>query len=440
MSPEIAAIVSLGVVILLILLGCHVAVAMGGVALIFGFFFLGANSMLTQLPYSVWAVCSSYPLIAVPLFIFMGALLQRSEIVGKAFDTLYVLLGGLRGGLALSVIFICILFGACTGVAGAAVITMGLVALPVLLKYGYDKRLVAGTICAGGDLGVVIPPSIVLILYGAAGGVSIANLFTASIIPGIVLGVTYMIYIWVRCSMNPALGPALPPEERKKVPTRTLVINTATVIIPVLALIVAVLGSIMIGLAAPTEAASMGAVGALIICAAYRRLTFKVLKESVYETIRITSMAVIIVVGAKIFQNVFLHMGGARTVQDAILGLEFSTTMMVVILLFINFIMGMFMDWIGIIYILVPIYAPIVKALGVDPLWFGTIFCITLQISYMTPPFAYSVFFLKGVAPPDMTLGDMYRGAIPFVILQVIGLALFIAFPILVLWLPAVLA
>jgi len=405
------------------------------VALIFGFVMIG-GAMLPQSFLSVWNIMTCYPFAAVSLFVLMGVLLQYSGAADRLFGGLHLLLGRVGGGLTLTVMIIATIFGACTGIAGASVVTMGLLALPLMLKAGYDKRLASGTICAGGGLGVIIPPSVLLILYGPIAGVSIASLFTAAIIPGLVLSAIYLGYIYVRCRINPKLGPPMPAEERK-VPVQRLVRMTLVNLIPSLFLILAVLGSIMFGVAAPTEAAALGALGALIITIAYGKFSWQLLKSSVYDSIRIISMMIFIAVGAKIFTNVFLSLGGGRLIGGFFMGLELPLMGALFLMLLLNFVLGAIMDWIGLLFILVPVYVPIVNMLGIDPLWFGILFCVTLQISYMTPPFAYSAFYLKGVAPPEVSLGDIYLGSIPFVILQVIGVAIFIMFPQLSLWLPS---
>lgn len=434
MSPEIASLVMFALVIILILMGCHVAFALGGVSIIFGLIYLGGGAF-TQFAISVYTMVCSWSMVAVTLFILMGTLLQRSGVADRLFEGLHILMGGVNGGLALATMVIATIFGACTGISGASVVTIGLLALPVMLRHGYNKGLASGTICAGGGLGVIIPPSIVLIIYGPNAGISIADLFTAAIVPGLVLSAFYLIYIGTRCFLKPEMGPAMPPEERK-LPLRRLLSMIAVNLLPPIFLIFAVLGAIIFGIAAPTEAASLGAVGAIIICAAYRRLNLETLKGAVYDTVRICAMVLFIVVGAKIFTNVFLSMGGGRLMQNALMGLALPRMGSLVVMLLINVLLGFIFDWIGIIFILVPIYIPIIAALGIDPVWFGTLFCICLQISYMTPPFAYSIFYLKGIAPPEVSLNDMYRGAMPFLIIQLVVMALLIAFPQLSLWLP----
>lgn len=435
MSPEFASLVMFALVIAFIILGCPVAVALGGMAVIFGLAYYGVPSF-TQFAIATWSMTTAWSMVAVTLFIFMGTLLQRSGVADKLFEALHILMGGVNGGLALATMVIATIFAACTGISGASVVTIGLLALPVMLRHGYSDELASGTICAGGGLGVIIPPSIVLIIYGPNAGVSIADLFAASLVPGLILSACYLTYIGIRCYLKPELGPAMPPEERK-FPRRALLSMIVVTLFPPALLILAVLGAILFGIAAPTEAASLGTIGAIAICAAHRRLNWQTLKAALYDTVRICSMVLFIVVGAKIFTSVFLRMGGNRVVQNAITGLALPRIGTIIVMLSINVLLGFVFDWIGIIFILVPTYIPILQVLGVDPLWFGTLFCICLQISYMTPPFAYSIFYLKGIAPPEVTLSHMYRGAIPFLAIQLMCLALLIAFPQLSLWFPS---
>jgi tripartite ATP-independent transporter DctM subunit len=434
MSPDIAALVMFAITILLIMVGNHVAWAMGGISVMFGLAYLG-KATFYQCALSVYTIVISYPFVAIALFIAMGTLLQRSGIADKLFEALHLLMGGIKGGLAVATMMICAIFGACTGIAGASVVTIGLLALPAMLRARYQHGLAAGSICAGGGLGVIIPPSIVIIIYGPNAGVSIATLFTASIIPGLMLTTMYIIYLIIRCYLKPELGPALAVEERA-VSKRALAGKILINLVPPIFLILAVLGSIMFGIAAPTEAASLGAVGALILVAIYRRLNWESFKLAILDSTRITAMVVFICVGAKIFTNVFLSMGGGKIIQGLFMELELSSISMLFVMLGLNFLLGMVFDWIGLIFILVPLYTPIIAACGFDPIWFGTLFCIVLQISYMTPPFAYSIFYFRGIAPPEVKLSEMYRGAIPFVIIQVIAVALLIFFPQISLWLP----
>jgi len=305
-----------------------------------------------------------------------------------------------------------------------------------MVNSGYCKKLASGSVCAGGGLGVIIPPSILLILYGPVAGVSISKLFAAAVIPGLILSISYMTYVFIRCTINPSLAPVVPPEERNNNlrETTDFIIKT---LFPFLALILLVLGSIFFGIAAPTEAAAVGAIGGIVLTIAYKRMTLQIFKESVQQTVKITSMVMFVVLGANLFTGVFLRLGGGRLINDAILYLSLGRIGTLVVMLLGIFVLGMFMDWVGLLMILVPIYAPISGVMNYDPIWFGILFCITLQISYMTPPFAYSAFYLKGVAPPGVSLKDIYKGGIPFVIIQLLAMILFIIYPELSTWLPS---
>lgn len=437
MSPESINIIGLVVVILLMMVGVPVAIAFGGIAFIISVILWGLDSTLHLFSIRTYGVMSNYPMVCVPLFVFMGSLLEKAGVAERLFDVVYIAFGKVKAGLAITVILISIIFGACTGIAGAAVVTIGLIAMPTMLKRGYHKELISGCICSGGGLGVIIPPSIVFILYGATAGVSISKMFAGGIIPGCILGGAYIIYIFLRYNyFQPSLAPSIPPEERKEVTGKKLAQLFLLSFFPPLFLILAVLLSIFLGWAAPTEAASLGAVGSLIVCAVYSRLSFDFIKGAAYTTLRITAMIMFIVLGANLFCGVFLKAGTGSLIGKTIMGLNLSPIMAVYLMLLLIFIAGCFMDWIGILYILIPIFNPIVKTLGIDPIWFGMLFCISLQLSYMTPPFAYCIFYFKGIAPPEITVKDMYVGAYPFVICQIIVLFLLVYFPKLVTFLP----
>ena len=409
---------------------------MGGFSVLFALVFLG-ESFIRLFPITTFGMMTAYPFVAVPLFIFMGAMLERAGIADKLYGSLYLLLGPLKGGLAIATVLMATLFGACTGIVGAGVITIGLLALPSMLSRGYGKGFASGSVLVGGGLGVIIPPSVMLIFYGATGGVSIGALFIAGIIPGILLASFDIAYIVVRSLIHPWVGPAISKEERDKYTWGQLALMTLTSLVPPLFLILAVLGTIFFGVAAPSEAGAMGALGAMIVAAAYGRLTWKNIKESALITLRISSMVLFIAWAGKIFCAVFLSMGAMELVKGFLLALPFGTTGILLVMLFIIFIMGCVMDWVGMIFILVPMFTPIIKALGIDPLYFGMLFCVTLQVSNMTPPFAYSVFYLKGIAPPEVSIMDMYIGSIPYFLTDLFAVTLLVLFPSLILWLPS---
>jgi len=436
MEPGIFAVFMLIAIIVGVMLGVPVSFCMGGFSLLFALVFLG-ESFIKLFPHTTFGMMTDYPFVAVPLFIFMGAMLERAGIAEKLYGSLYLLLGPLKGGLAIATVAMATLFGACTGIVGAGVITIGLLALPSMLSRGYGKGYASGAVLVGGGLGVIIPPSVMLIFYGATGGVSISALFIAGVIPGILLASLDIAYIVVRAIIHPWIGPAISKEERDKYTPRQLASMMLTSLVPPLFLILCVLGSIFFGVAAPSEAGAMGALGATIVAAAYGQFNWKNIREAALITLRISSMVLFIGLAGKFFCAVFLSLGAMDLVQGFLLGLPFGPMGIVLVMLFLIFIMGCVMDWVGMIFILVPIFTPIVKALGVDPVYFGMLFCVTLQVSNMTPPFAYSVFYLKGIAPPEVSIIDMYIGSIPYFLTDLLAVIILILFPSLVLWLPS---
>lgn len=436
MDPQLLAILMFVVLLIGILTGFPLAFVLLGTGLFFGLLGWGVP-VFDQMVSRTYGIMTNDALVAVPLFIFMGYMMERSGIADGLFDTLQQIFGALKGSLALATVVLGTILAATTGIVGASVTMMGLLTLPSMLKRGYDVPLSTGTILAGGTLGVLTPPSIMLILYGPMAGLSIARLFAATIIPSLILAGLYMAYIAIRCILQPELGPALPASERN-IPPGQLIRRFATTLFPPLALILAVLGSIFFGLAAPTEAAAMGGFGAAILCAVYRKLSWDNLRQTVYLTLRTSAMILILTVGATVFTGVFLALGGGSLIEGFLLGMELPQAGVLIIVMLMVFILGMFVDWIAILLILIPILNPVVRTLGFDPLWFAMVVCINLQMSYLTPPFAYSIFYLKGVAPPKVEVVQIYKGAIPFVFLQMIGLILVIVFPDLVTWLPTV--
>ena len=434
MGVEVWAFIMLGFIILAIIMGIPVAFSLSAIPLIFGYFTMGPR-IFPMFAMQGWGTNITYPFVAAPLFILMGALMERSGIADQLFDSFYHLLGPLSGGLALATVAMATIFGACTGIVGAGVVTIGLLALPSMLSRGYDKALATGSIMVGGGLGVTIPPSIMLILYGAATGVSIAKLFVAAIIPGVMLGIMYLVYIYGRARMEPSLAPPILKEDR--IQGVQLFHMTLKSLVPPVFLILAVLGSIFFGIVSPSEAGAMGVLGSIVLIIISKKLNMRVLSESVTYTMRITAAILLICLGGKLFTGVFISMGGDVGLRNFMMAFNLGQVGMVLMMLFIVLILGMVMDWIALIFILTPIFGPILKTIGVDPLYFGILFCTTLEISNMTPPFAYSVFYLKTITPPEVTIGDMYRGCIPFALVDVLCTALLIMFPALVLWLPS---
>jgi len=434
MDPELIALLMFVFLAIFIFLGFPLFAVLAGVAVIGGYIGWGSR-VFSQMILNTWSIMVSNVLPAVPLFVFMGTFMEASGVAERAYKTIRIILGPVKGSLALATIIICTLFAAATGIVGASVTVMGLLALPSMLKYGYNKPLATGTILAGGTLGILIPPSVLLILYGPLAGLPIPSLFAGAILPGLLLSGLYIVYIIIQCKLKPELAPSLPPEERGYKFLDILKMFTINVL-PFILIIILVLGSIILGVASPTEAASIGVVASLVLALVYRKLTWEEFKKSVYETMIVTSFVIMITVAAKIFGGVFLALGGGNLITNFFLSLEIGPYGILSIILILIFIMGFFLDWIPILLIFIPIVAPMIPKLGFDPLWFGIVTAVCLQTSFLTPPFAVSIFYLKGIAPPSVTLKDIYKGIVPFVILQIIGLIITILFPKLVLWIP----
>jgi len=418
-----------------VLSGYPIGFVLGGLALSFGLVFWGPE-VIPALFFRCFQVLKNYIYAAIPLFVFMGIMLERSGSSERLFHAAHLLMGGLRGGLGMATIFVCTIFAAATGIVGASVVTMGLLALPPMLKRGYSKELAAGCILAGGTLGILIPPSIMIVVYGPMANLSVARLFFGAFSPGLLLAALYVAYIAIRCFFQPQIGPAMPIEDRKAVSLPRKLYLAATGLVPPLLLILSVLGMIFLGVAAPTEAAALGAFAALLLAAAYRRLDFQALKDVTYQTLRITSMIMFVVVGATMFTSVFMGLGGGDFVKNLLLAAPFGKWGVLALMMIIVFFLGMFIDWIGIVLIIVPLFTPIAATLGFDAIWFALLIMVNLQMSYLTPPFAYAIFYLRGIAPPEVTIAHIYRGVIPFVLLQWTGLILCILFPQIILWLP----
>lgn len=433
---QIAAIVMFFLLLAMVIGGVHLAFSLMFIGVLFGLLFQGP-SIFPMSMLQVFDVMESEILIAVPLFVFMGTMLEKSGIAEKVYQNLYELFGPVRGGLAIATIVTCTIFAACTGVIAATVTTMTLLAIPSMLKRKYDKGLASGVVCAGGSLGILIPPSVMLVMYGPLANLSVAKLFAAALFPGLLLSALYLAYILIRSWLRPKTAPAISPEERPPVGLK-LFRSTAFHMLPSFFLIVAVLGSIIAGIASPTEASGVGAFCALVLAGCYRKLTLQYVREAAYTTLIVTAMVFFIIVGAGIFNAVFIFLGGGEVVRNALMSLPFGKWFILATMMFILFIGGFFISWQGLLYMLVPIFLPVVAALGFDQLWFGLLVCVNLQMSFLTPPFAYAIFFVKGAAPPEITTWDIYRGVIPFVTLQAIGLATCILYPEIILWLPRV--
>ena len=419
----------------LILAGYPIAFTIGGTALAFGLATFGIG-FFDLLPLRVWGVMTNFTLIAVPLFIFMGVTLERSGLAADLLETMGLVFGRLPGGLAISVVVVGALLAASTGIVGATVTTMGVIALPTMLRRGYQKELAAGVVCASGTLGQIIPPSIVLVLVGDILGVSVGELFLGALIPGVSLAVLYILYLLILSAFRPQVMPPISIQERAAIGPRELWFRAGRALIPPLVLLTAVLGSIFFGVAAPTEAAAMGASGAVFLTVVNRRFSAGMLREVMQITTRLTSMVFIILVGATAFGLAFRGMGGDALVRNFIGGLAIPPWAVFASVMGIVFILGFFLDFIEIAFIHLPIIAPILRDMGFDPLWYGVLLGINLQTSFLTPPFGFALFYLRGVAPPEITTGHIYRGIIPFVIIQLVGLALVAFFPALATWLP----
>ncbi len=419
----------------LILAGYPIAFTIGGTALAFGLATFGIG-FFDLLPLRVWGVMTNFTLIAVPLFIFMGVTLERSGLAADLLETMGLVFGRLPGGLAISVVVVGALLAASTGIVGATVTTMGVIALPTMLRRGYQKELAAGVVCASGTLGQIIPPSIVLVLVGDILGVSVGELFLGALIPGVSLAGLYILYLLILSAFRPQVMPPISIQERAAIGPRELWVRAGRALIPPLVLLTAVLGSIVFGVAAPTEAAAMGASGAVFLTVVNRRFSAGMLREVMQITTRLTSMVFIILVGATAFGLAFRGMGGDALVRNFIGGLAIPPWAVFASVMGIVFILGFFLDFIEIAFIHLPIIAPILRDMGFDPLWYGVLLGINLQTSFLTPPFGFALFYLRGVAPPEITTGHIYRGIIPSVIIQLVGLALVAFFPALATWLP----
>jgi tripartite ATP-independent transporter DctM subunit len=433
MSSELFVLLMFPSVILAILIGFPLAFSLMGVGLIYGFIGFGETApyMLTQ---RVFEVMSNYVLAAVALFVFMGIMLERSEVADKLFSTIYMWTGRLRGGLAIGTVIMCTIFAAATGIIGASVVVIGLLAIPSMLSRKYSKELICGVVCAGGSLGTIIPPSVVIVVYGPIAGLSVGKLLIGSIFPGLLLSLLYITFIAVACFIRPSWGPAVAIE---KVPFLKKIYLTGTSLIPPVALIVAVMGTILLGLAAPTEAASLGALGTILLAIGYRKFSFETLKKAAVETLKISSMIMMILTAGTMYTSVFLGLGGGELVENIVMNLNLSPWGVLFLFLGLIFAAGFILDWVSILLIFVPIFTPIVDKLGFDSIWFAILFLMMIQTSYLTPPMAGAIFYLKGIVPPEITVRHMYRGIIYFVLLQVIGIALVIIFPQISLWLPS---
>ncbi|WP_435988372.1 TRAP transporter large permease [Sulfitobacter sp. SH24] len=418
--------------IVLMLSGAGLAFVLGGIAFLATATLWGPSALIVTV-LNTFETMTSEALMAIPLYVLMAAILQKSRIIDDLYTAMETWFGGVSGGLAIGTVVICTIMAAMTGVVGAAVAAMGILALPSMLSRGYHPPLALGAICAGGTLGILIPPSVVTIVYAITAQISIGQMFIAGIIPGLILAVGYCSYIWLRVTLNPKLAPK--PMEETTIPLSQKIASLKHLALPAF-VILSVLGSIYAGIATPTEAAAVGVLGALLSAIFSGRLQLSSLNAAATDTLRVTAMILWITLGAKAFISVFVATGGADSVLSFVESLNSSRYVVLLAMLLVLIFLGLFLDEIGIILLCVPVFVPIIKTLGFDPLWFGVLFMVTAQMAYITPPFGYTLFYLKGVLPDGIGIGQVYRGVIPFFLIQVVVLILFVAFPEIVTWLP----
>jgi len=435
MGIETITILLFASLFVLIFIGVPLAFALGAVTIFFSIFLWGPESLFL-LPTRTCEVMFNYILIALPLFIFMGGILEKSGIADDMYHAMHIWMGPLRGGLVVGTVMICVAFAAMSGVSAAAVITMGTLALPAMLKRQYNKHIAMGAIMAGGALGQLIPPSLLLILYGAMSSLSVGKLFLGGVLPGLLLAGLFIIYTLVRSALNKNFCPAMPKKERENISTREKIISIRGIILPVL-LIIAVLGSIFTGIATPTEAAGIGATGSILCGLIYRKLSINLIKSVCIQTMKATCMVAWIMIGSLMFVSLYFTVGGDNFVNGLLVGSGMNRWVVMIIIQFVLIVLGCMMDPGGVVMLCTPIFIPIITALGFDPLWFGVLFIINLEMAYLTPPFGYNLFYMKAIVPAQTaSMIDIYKAVIPFLLIDVIGLALCMVFPEIITWLP----
>ncbi|GAB3670570.1 TRAP transporter large permease [Salinisphaera aquimarina] len=432
MSIELTTLLFFGSLIFFLVLGLPLAFVLGGVSVIFLYFTWGIDSFYLVAS-QIWGTMESFTLVAIPLFVFMAMVLERTGVANALYRMMYLWSGGVRGGLAIGTVFICAIFAAMCGISGAAVVAMGTIALPSMLERGYDKHLALGAINIGGGLGILIPPSVIMILYSLITGVSVGKMFAAGVLPGLLLVVLVAIYIIVRCYFQPELAPALPPEERAEWPEKLRALRS--VLLPIL-IVVMVLGSIMAGIATPTEAAAVGVLGALISSVVHRQFTWQLLYDAALRTFSLTGMIMWILFAAHAFSAAYQSMDAQTLIEGLMANIPGGPWGTIIVMQVILFLLAMVLDPIGIMLITLPVFMPIVTSLGFDPIWFGILFVINMEIGYMTPPFGFNLFYLKGVVPPSITMPDIYRSVVPYVLVGIVGLAIVMIFPVIATYLP----
>jgi tripartite ATP-independent transporter DctM subunit len=420
----------------LMFLGVQVAFSMMITAVLFGMVIFG-HRVIFQFVDKVEDLASNFVFAAIPLFVFMGSMLEKSGIADKLFEAIHIWTRRLPGGLALATVSMCIIFAASSGVIGATESVVGLLTIPIMLRYGYDKGLISGTICAGGSLGTIIPPSVVAVVMGPLADVSVGDLFYGMVFPGLLMGALYLTYILVLCTVKPGMGPRIPPEPGDPTFTQKLWITTRN-LVPPLFMIFAVLGSIMLGWASPTEAAAIGAAASVLLTMVYGTFTLPGFYQALIKTVKITTMIMAVLLAGTLFTGVFVGGGGINTANVLIQKMQLTPWMLLALMMLVIFVAGFFLDWISIVLIFVPLFTPLAKAAGFDPVWFCILFLIMIQTSYLTPPMAPAIFYLRAVAPAAITIRDMYKGVVPFIVLQVLILIAVMAFPKLVTWLPTI--
>ncbi|MBO1112431.1 TRAP transporter large permease [Bordetella petrii] len=435
MSPNTILAIMFGGLTLLMLTGLPIAFVLGGLSLLLTVTLWNADAVVLMV-LQIFDTMRSEALLGIPLYILMAGILQRSGVIEDLYRAMELWFGRLRGGLAIGTVVICVIMAAMTGVVGAAVTAMALLAMPEMLRRGYDPRLVTGTICASGTLGILIPPSVLTIVYAVTAQVSIGKMLIAGVVPGLILAVLYILYILYVAYFRPG---QVPPPSGERVPFGAKLRSLRAVILPML-LIVLILGSIFFGIATPTEAAAVGVLGAVLASAARRRLTMRGVSEAAIETLKATAMILWITIGAKAYVAIFTGLGGANTLMEFIRHLDMPPYAVLAAMMLILIFLGTALDEIGIILLTVPVFLPIVKLLGFDEIWFGVLYAITIQTGYISPPFGYTLFYIKGPLPPHLGMGTVYRGVTPFMLLQMLALLICAAFPGLVTWLPRLMA
>lgn len=435
LDPGLVTLGMFGSMLVMLALGAPLTWALLTVGTVFAYFLWGPGG-LELLAISSFASMDNFLLVALPMFIFMGLMLEKSGITDALFGMISTLLSGVPGGLGVGTVIICALIAAMAGVSGAATVSLGIIALPAMLKRGYDAKLVTGTIMAGGALGFLIPPSVLMILYAYLAKESVGALFAAGLMPGLMLAGIYMTYIVVMSTLKPSLAPPVPQEERADLIGK--IKSLKALILPGL-LIGTVLSFIVLGVTTPSEASAVGAAGSIIAAIIYRTLTFDMLKVVLLETTKLMGMLIWITLAAVFFSKVYLGLGAGFILEEFIEDNDLSPYAVIVTMLVIYFLLGMFLDDFAIVFITVPLFVPIIETLGFDPIWFAVLFIVSMQTAYITPPFGYNLFYMRAVAPPEITINQLYRAVIPFILLQVIGLALIVIFPDIALWLPKLL-